>query len=139
MVLSSNPKQSKDPFEQPSLDPTALDLFVNDICGGDQEIIADLLETYCESSNGLLNEMQQALKSGEHEELRRAAHSMKSSCRIFGAEWLAGNCEIVEQLAFEGNVRDVPKILSTIQRQTVQLRALLREQFDFSDCAAGDE
>lgn len=121
-------------MQELKLDSTALALFVDDICGGDEDIIADLLETYCESTKGLLINMQQALEAGENDELRRAAHSLKSSCRIFGAEWLAHNCEQVEQLALVGKTKDVPLLIDIIHAQTSHLRTLLRSQFRFRDC-----
>ena len=134
MALQKNSMHPQESIDLPDLDETALDLFVNDICGGDEEIIADLLETYCQSSKSLISEMNQTLKNGEKDELRRAAHSLKSSCRIFGAEWLAGNCEKVEQLAVEGRTESVATILEQIHVQTRHLRILLHKHFEFHDC-----
>ena len=134
MSFSNNCNQIQPPVDLPPLDPTSLDLFVHDICGGDEEIIADLLETYCESTRDLMNEMEWALETGKREELRRAAHSMKSSCRIFGAEWLARNCETIESLAFSEATDAIPGLLQAVRQQTDHLRALLHAQFTFKDC-----
>ncbi|MBI1295726.1 hypothetical protein GC175_12305 [bacterium] len=139
MSSSNNHKQLQPSVDLPSLEPTALELFVNDICGGDEDIIADLLETYCESTRDLIREMEWALETDKKEELRRAAHSMKSSCRIFGAEWLARNCEQIESLALEGATESIPDLLQDVRRQTNHLRLLLHEQFTFQDCMAAED
>lgn len=112
------------------LDHGTLDTFTNDICGGDLDTIMDLVEVYLQSLDELTRQMSSALDAGDYPVLRRAAHSLKSSSRVFGAEALAKNCEQLEKAALSGEVANAPALIQRIVKQSQQMRRLLVAEFD---------
>ncbi len=146
------PLPNNDPHTPPAqdgLNPVAISTFADEICGGDHEIITELLETYFVSTRGLLVDMAVAHKTCRFQELRLAAHSLKSSCRIFGAEWLAVNCERLETLASQVVVesrdpnleesRKALELITLIEGQAKHLSTLLHARFDFFVFVDGNE
>ena len=53
------------------------------------EFVAELVDTFIEEGPGILAELRAARDEGDAERFRRAAHSLKSNGRAFGAVKLA--------------------------------------------------
>ncbi|MER9259445.1 Hpt domain-containing protein [Mesorhizobium sp. M0619] len=68
-----------------------------DLIGGDQDSLAELIESFLEESPLLVEQMRRAAESGDRSGLGRAAHTLKSSARDFGANQLAALCAAMEQ------------------------------------------
>jgi HPt (histidine-containing phosphotransfer) domain-containing protein len=112
------------------LDRGSLDTFMNDICGGNLDTISDLVQIYLQSLDDLLEEMVAAWKTEDHVILRRSAHSLKSSSRIFGADLLAENCERLEKAVLAGELANAPTLIDRIVKQGQQMHHLLVIEFD---------
>jgi HPt (histidine-containing phosphotransfer) domain-containing protein len=80
------------------IDPKALNDLLETV-GGDQAFLAELIDAYLEDSPNQLSTIESALASGRVEELRRAAHSLKSNSANFGAQNLADLCKDLEESA----------------------------------------
>jgi HPt (histidine-containing phosphotransfer) domain-containing protein len=111
------------------LDRGLLDTFSNEICGGNIEIIDDLVEIYLQSLDDLIGQIVSAWNREDYIILRRAAHSLKSSSRIFGAHLLAENCEILEKAALTGELADAPMLIEHLEKQRQQMHLLLATEF----------
>src|SRR5438093_12532107 len=83
------------------IDRDALDDLI-ETTGNDRAFLAELIDTYVNDAVELLATMQQAVRDGNADEVRRAAHSLKSNSASLGARALAGLCLDVEQLARTG-------------------------------------
>ena len=68
-----------------------------DLIGGDPGSLAELIESFLEESPLLVGQMQQAADAGDRTVLGRAAHTLKSSARDFGASQLSVLCESLEK------------------------------------------
>jgi two-component system, sensor histidine kinase and response regulator len=72
--------------------------------------------------------MQRAVSGANTEELRRAAHSLKSNSATFGARALAGMCQELENQAKEGVLEGAAERLVRVEAAFAdaerQLRAL---------------
>ncbi|ESY51407.1 MULTISPECIES: Hpt domain-containing protein [unclassified Mesorhizobium] len=68
-----------------------------DLIGGDQDSLAELIESFLEESTLLVEQMRRAAESGDRSGLGRAAHTLKSSARDFGANQLSALCAAMEQ------------------------------------------
>jgi HPt (histidine-containing phosphotransfer) domain-containing protein len=112
------------------LDRASLDSFTYEVCGGNLEIIVDLVEIYRQSLDDLVGQIVSAWNTGDSIILRRAAHSLKSSSRIFGAHLLAENCETLEKAALTGELADAPLLIEHIEKQSQQMHQLLVTEFD---------
>ena len=73
--------------------------YVNEITGGDDEILKELLSTFKEQ----VVEMKDVLPSLQNlnnvEEIKQLAHKFKSSMRVFGIDLLASQLEYLEHNA----------------------------------------
>jgi HPt (histidine-containing phosphotransfer) domain-containing protein len=73
-----------------------------DLIGGDTGSLAELIESFLDESPLLLDQLQQAAGAGDRMGLGRAAHTLKSSARDFGAVQLSSSCEMLEKECREG-------------------------------------
>ncbi len=78
-----------------TLDTAALDN-LRETVGGDEEFLAELVETFLEDAPQMLVDMRQAVESGDAPGLRLAAHSLKSNSADFGAMSLNALCKELE-------------------------------------------
>lgn len=115
--------QSEANHRQP-LDAETIRAYVVEACGGDGEIVQQMVNFYLDSADGLLNEMHEGLVKEDYAVTRRAAHSLKSSSRMFSAETLADLCYTTELLAAEARAAEIPPMLPRIE---AELRVLKRE------------
>ena len=96
------------------VDRAALDALL-ETTGGDPAFLAEPIDTYLGDSVGLLAAMRQAIAVANAEELRRAAHSLKSNSASFGARTLASLCQELEQRARNGVREGAPERLAHIE------------------------
>lgn len=98
--------------------------------GDDADFVAELLETYFDDSSRLLAAMQEALSTGNAEDLRRAAHSLKSSSASFGAIRLSNKCKELEDMgkagALEGAAEQIDHIAAEYAKTRAALEAIQR-------------
>jgi histidine phosphotransfer protein HptB len=111
------------------LDRGSLEIFSHDICEGNLDLIIDLVRIYLQSLDDLIGEMVSACRTEDPITLRRAAHSLKSSSRIFGADLLAENCERMEKAALTGELANAPMLLQCIVAQGQEMHHLLGIEF----------
>jgi HPt (histidine-containing phosphotransfer) domain-containing protein len=72
--------------------------------GDDEEFLADLIGTYVEEGDDLLEAMSAALVAGDAADLVRPAHTLKSSSASVGAMRLAELCRSIEASARTGEL-----------------------------------
>ena len=101
-----------------AIDPSALAQML-EMAGGDRSFVVELIDDYLEDSAALLAIVREA--SGD--ELRRAAHSLKSTSASLGAGRLAALCAQIEQ-AGEADAA----LSSAAEREHAAVRASLEEQ-----------
>lgn len=107
------------------LNPAIIQAYVIDACGGDVELVLQMVEFFLNSAAKLVAEMRGGLASGNMEELRRAAHSLKSSSRMFSADDLSGLSAQVEQRAKAAETAGIESLLGQIQQQLDELSQAL--------------
>ncbi len=95
---------------EPRIDPAALD-GLREI-GGD-ELVADLVETFLADAPALLA----SLRAGDVDEVRRAAHTLKSNGATFGATRLAELSRELEELARTGDLSGAPGLADRIDAE----------------------
>lgn len=85
---------------------TAIDLTtfntLKDATGGD--FMVELIDAFLEDAPQLVNQMKGALAAQDSESFRRAAHTLKSNARTFGAEHLAALAHELETMGRENNL-----------------------------------
>jgi HPt (histidine-containing phosphotransfer) domain-containing protein len=113
--------QMGEPIVPAQLNQTALD-DLNEMTGGDPEFLAELIDTFANDGQTLLAEMRSALASGDAMALRRAAHTLKSNSRTFGATVLGDTSQTLEERAAGGQIGDVADLVA---RAEVEFPAVL--------------
>jgi HPt (histidine-containing phosphotransfer) domain-containing protein len=95
--------------------------------GDDPAFLAELIDTYLSDAAVLLATMHQAAVAGSSDELRRAAHSLKSNSASLGARELASLCLEVEQQARAGALDGAAERVVAIEVAFAEVASELRE------------
>jgi HPt (histidine-containing phosphotransfer) domain-containing protein len=72
--------------------------------GNDSTFLAELIDTYLVDGVGLLAAVELAIADRNADDLRRAAHSLKSNSATLGARALAALCLELEEQARRGDL-----------------------------------
>lgn len=75
-----------------------------ELVGGDPVFLAEMIDTFLDDCPKVAAEMRTAADAGDAVALRRAAHTLKSNSRTFGASALADLCQQIEVSASTGNL-----------------------------------
>jgi GAF domain-containing protein/CheY-like chemotaxis protein len=70
--------------------------------GGDEGFVSELIEQFVADAPGLVAAARAGIDTGDAEEVRRAAHTLKSNAATFGAHALAGRSRELEDAAKRG-------------------------------------
>lgn len=112
----------------PEIDRTRFDAFQESLGPGSDEFIADLIGDFLTEANRFRSDIHAGLDAEETEIVRRAAHTLSSNSRTFGAERLADTCRDIEHLARDGRLDDIGPLVDRfdeqIERTCDELRAL---------------
>jgi len=100
-----------------TIDPSALTR-VLDMAGGDRSFVVEIIDEYLADSSALVA----SLRETTGEQLRRAAHSLKSTSASVGAVRLAELCAQVERAGAD------PVVVGEAEREHAAVRAALEEQ-----------
>ena len=108
------------------IDRTSLDGLMAE-SGGDQSFLAELIDAYLEDSPQQLASMQRAMRGLDPEELRRAAHSLKSNSASLGAASLAAQCKELEDLGHRGAFPEAASCLARVRGEYEKVAQSLRQ------------
>jgi len=107
--------------ERDPINPAALDDLL-ETTGGDPAFLAELIDTYFQDSGSLLPVMREAVVAGSAEQLRRAAHTLKSNSASFGAQDLTVLCRELEEQGRTGGDEGFPHGSSAFSRERLSRR-----------------
>jgi len=79
------------------------------------EMLPVLLDSFFKDAVRLQEQARRALAEGKADELRRAAHTLKSNCANFGATQAASLCQELENLAKSGQMDEASGLLERIE------------------------
>jgi PAS domain S-box-containing protein len=94
--------------------------------GGDDAFVVQLVETFLRDAPALLETLHGALENGEAQHLHRAAHTLKSSGRVFGATRLAELCQELEATARTGALAGAAELVAGIDEEYARVAAALQ-------------
>jgi HPt (histidine-containing phosphotransfer) domain-containing protein len=110
------------------IDSTALEAIRSLQSDAAPRLLAQVVQIYLESTPALIEQLRTGMRSSDHDAIRTAAHSLKSSSANLGASTLAGLCRSVEMAARAGSMGpDVPDIHSIEDEYGAVRRALALE------------
>ena len=94
--------------------------------GDDVSFLGDLMDTFFDDTPQLLATIRRSAEAGQAEELRRAAHSLKSNSANFGALALSVMCRDLEEIGKSGALVNVGERLAQVEAEYARVRAALQ-------------
>ena len=110
-----------------ALDRAALDELA-EMTGGDPEFLGELIDTFCVDGANLLATLGTSASSGDAVALRRAAHTLKSNARTFGAIALGEVCREIEERAARGVLEGVDGLVERARGEYPAVVAALERE-----------
>jgi PAS domain S-box-containing protein len=93
---------------------------------GDRAFVIDLVDTFLRDAPTLLETLRSALADAEAQRLRRAAHTLKSNGRLFGATTLAELCQELEAMAKAGSLAGAAELVARIDEEYARVADALQ-------------
>ena len=106
------------------IDRAVLDSLLESV-GGDGEFLAELLDTYYVDTPQQFAAMHEALDTGNTEDFRRAAHSLKSNSANFGAMGLSATAKNLEEMGKTGRLEDAATHLEDAEAEYMEVKSAL--------------
>gem|GEM_PF-6573842 len=117
---------SKSESESNVLDQSALDTLLKNV-GGDRKKLAILGDSFNDEIPKLRVALNEGMEKQHPEEVMRAAHTIKSSARYFGATELADICANVEQQASEEDLTRIGDSMARIEEELTRVSNAISE------------
>ncbi len=111
------------PAPPADVDPSQL----QEITGGEAEIMHDIVEEFASTADDLVAAIGASLTTRDARAAKRAAHTLKGSGGIIGAEGLRVRCVAIERAAAAGDLASVAAQLPALEEQRTTTLARLRE------------
>jgi CheY-like chemotaxis protein/HPt (histidine-containing phosphotransfer) domain-containing protein len=92
--------------------------------GGD-EFLGEVIDAFLADAPALIATLRDSVEAKETEELRRAAHTLKSNGATLGAEEFAGLCRTLEQRAKDGALEGASELVDRIEQEYPPLEEAL--------------
>jgi len=106
------------------IDPEELDQLRRTV--GGQEALEEVLTTFLEDTERILAELKSDATAGRAAEVRRRAHSLKSTAASFGASALSDLCRALEELGQAGRLEGARELIEDIAAEFARVRTALR-------------
>jgi CheY-like chemotaxis protein/HPt (histidine-containing phosphotransfer) domain-containing protein len=116
------PREAASSPDHLELEAAALDS-LRELGGGD--FLAELIDEFLMDAPKLLTTLRGALEGNDADELRRAAHTLKSNGATFGAGAFSERCRELEERARNGELPGASELIDGIEREYGQLQEAL--------------
>jgi HPt (histidine-containing phosphotransfer) domain-containing protein len=93
--------------------------------GDDRSLLTDLIDTFLSDAPGLVEAARRGLEHGQTDEVRRAAHTLKSNGATFGASSLSELSRQLEVLARSGILEGADELVARINTEYERVRIAL--------------
>jgi CheY-like chemotaxis protein/HPt (histidine-containing phosphotransfer) domain-containing protein len=111
------------------LDPPALERLL-EIIGDDRGLLTALIDTFLSDAPRLVEAARRGLEHGQTDEVRRAAHTLKSNGATFGATSLSELSRQLEALARSGMLEGADELIARIDAEYERVRTALEAMRD---------
>ena len=108
------------------LDPSKLDELA-ELADGDLEFVADLLETYLDDALPRIQNLVEALASGDHSSAAALAHALKSGSANIGATTIAEHFGQIEEAGRLGSMDTIQDTLAVWHNDSTETVAAIRD------------
>jgi signal transduction histidine kinase/CheY-like chemotaxis protein/HPt (histidine-containing phosphotransfer) domain-containing protein len=112
----------------PIFDPAALQRLRGTLGKQADAMLPGLMDSFLKDAPKLIADAQRNLEQGQADDLRRAAHTLKSGSATFGAMALSALARELEYKARDGALEGADELLTRIQAAFAQAKATLEAQ-----------
>ena len=95
--------------------------------GGDEHMLRDLIGIFLVEAPRWLSELREAVARGRAADVKRLAHNLKGSLRLFGAKSVIDSSFLLEQMGRSGNLSGAAEACAALQTNIEQLMPILRQ------------
>ncbi len=96
--------------------------------GGDEAMLRELAEMFFVECPKLMQQLREHIAGADGPQLRRAAHTLKGSAHVFGAEAAAAAAHRLEEIGREAGFADAEEALASLEDEVARLLPALRQQ-----------
>ncbi len=96
--------------------------------GGDEDLLRELAEMFFAECPKLMQQIREHIDAADGPELRRAAHTLKGSAGVFGAEEVAEAAHRLEEIGREAAFADAEEALALLEDEVTRLLPALQER-----------
>jgi HPt (histidine-containing phosphotransfer) domain-containing protein len=89
--------------------------------------MTELVETFAAYADQLIGQMERAAQGGHAEDLRQAAHALRSSSGNLAAVRLRELCRNLERAALQDDRSDLPEMVAEVKTAYAEMRAALED------------
>ncbi|HMF15118.1 MAG TPA: response regulator, partial [Gemmataceae bacterium] len=97
-----------------------------DYVGGDEALLRDLIGIFLSEGPRWLRELRSAIADADTDAVKRLAHNLKGSVRLFGAKSAFDPAFLLERMGRSGNLSGAAEALATLEEQVSRLAPVLR-------------
>lgn len=112
------------PPAEGGLDRAALQKLL-ELVGGEQALLAELIDSFLQDTPPLLVSMRRALEKKDAAQLGMAAHTLKSTSRGFGAVRLSEWCVELEAMGNAGTLDGAAELVAQLEKEYQQVSRAL--------------
>ena len=113
-------------MEQPNQGVIDLDRARSRVAG-DEEMLKELAQIFLDESPGWHKRIEAAVNDGDAKALFRAAHDIKGSAEVFGAENAASTAKTLERMGRNESLDDADETLGALKAEMVWVRQALED------------
>jgi HPt (histidine-containing phosphotransfer) domain-containing protein len=106
------------------LHPPALERLL-EIIGDDPDLLRALIDTFLRDVPRLIDDARRGLQQGQADEVRRAAHTLKSNGATFGATTFSELGRELESLARSGALEGAAELIERLEAEYESVRTAL--------------
>jgi signal transduction histidine kinase/CheY-like chemotaxis protein len=121
----AKPQPQGQPLPAGVLQPVALERLMEIIGDDDPTLLAALIDTFLRDAPRLVDDVRRGLQQGRVDEVRRAAHTLKSNGATFGAMSLSELSRALESLARSGTLEGTAELIARLEAEYERVRIAL--------------
>jgi HPt (histidine-containing phosphotransfer) domain-containing protein len=135
--MSSSPNPGQKSSETSASDPQVLDARImaslRELQADDEpNFLSEIIDTFLEDGPKRLEAIQQAIKTGDSDQLHRLAHSFKGASSSLGALSFSRVCGAIEEIGRAGSVAEAEPLFSVLFQEYEKVRVALVHERDNS-------
>ena len=105
---------------------------INEMAAGDQDFVESVISVFLEEVPQDLEDLEQAIEKGDHENVYKLAHKIKPNVDLLGMEQTRATALEIETLGkSEENMSEIESKFPLLKKDVLQVVAELKKDFNY--------